>query len=213
MDNFRYDPYLRLYIDFSKHDVRSGESFMSDDAHGHLCTATGGAWRLDGRYFDGADDKLVVPDHLALDITGNLTIFMWANITSFSGIRDFIGKFNGGTAYLLFSTDSDTSFRFYSGGLAAGNIAKIDTAGYAGDWHLYTGRYNGATDVFIDDKKGTTASSPLAPASTVDDLYIGERSTGANDVQATIEKIFIYSRAFSDMEIPRFREQIRGKYQ
>ena len=69
--NFIYDPSLVLYLPFYQLD---GASFMSKDKHGYPCTVTGALWRPDGHYFDGTDDKIVVPDAASLDITTGITI-------------------------------------------------------------------------------------------------------------------------------------------
>ena len=42
-------------IDFKKKD---GDSFMSDDVFGHLCTNYGSKWQLDGRQFAGGTQRL-----------------------------------------------------------------------------------------------------------------------------------------------------------
>ena len=52
MDNFALDPYCRLYLPLWKLD---GDSFMSKDAYGHLCTNHGSLWAPQGRKFDGTD--------------------------------------------------------------------------------------------------------------------------------------------------------------
>ena len=47
-----------LAIDFKKKD---GDSFMSDDCYGHLCTNYGSKWQLDGRYFNGTSQYIATP--------------------------------------------------------------------------------------------------------------------------------------------------------
>jgi len=37
-----------------------GNTFMSGYARGQLCTACGTGWRVDGRYFDGVDDYIIL---------------------------------------------------------------------------------------------------------------------------------------------------------
>jgi len=83
VDSFVYDPSLVLYLPFHQLD---GTSFMSKDAYGHICTASGAGWTLRGRNFDGVDDYATVPDHSALQVdTGNaFTLIVWADIESFA---------------------------------------------------------------------------------------------------------------------------------
>ena len=75
--NFICDPGLVLYLPLHELD---GSSFMSRDAYGHLCTATGAAWRPNGRYFDSIDDKIVIPSTMAGLPLGasDRTFAMWA---------------------------------------------------------------------------------------------------------------------------------------
>jgi hypothetical protein len=76
--DFIFDPSLVLYLPLYKLD---SASFMSKDVYGHLCTVTGALWRLGGRYFDGTDDYINVPDHDALDFgTGSFSVCAWFNI-------------------------------------------------------------------------------------------------------------------------------------
>jgi hypothetical protein len=53
MMGYIQDPSLALYLPLWKLD---GASFTSKDKHGHLCTATGALWALQGRSFDKTDD-------------------------------------------------------------------------------------------------------------------------------------------------------------
>ena len=53
--NFIFDPSLVLYLPLYQLD---GASFVSKDAHGHLCSVTGALWRPNGRWFDGTDDTI-----------------------------------------------------------------------------------------------------------------------------------------------------------
>ncbi len=61
------DPALLLYLPLYR---LNGGAFASLDGLGHRCLATGGETRPQGRWFDGMDDLLVVPDHPALNFGG-----------------------------------------------------------------------------------------------------------------------------------------------
>ncbi len=94
-----FDPYLVLYLPLHQLD---GASFMSRDAHGHLCTVTGAGWRPNGRYFDGMHDIISVPDHPKLNFgaDGDFTIMVWFNELATQG--------NG---FLVAKRDTDTGDR------------------------------------------------------------------------------------------------------
>jgi len=83
---FVFDPSLALYLPLYKLD---GASFISKDAYSHLCTVTGAIWRLNGHYFDGMDDEIVVGNPTALNNLGSLSILAWIN-------PDTLGKGNYG---------------------------------------------------------------------------------------------------------------------
>jgi len=67
VDSFVYDPSLVLYLPLHELD---GTSFMSKDAHGHVCTASGAKWALQGRYLDGTNDVIKLPASASLDVAG-----------------------------------------------------------------------------------------------------------------------------------------------
>ncbi|MDY6835496.1 MAG: hypothetical protein SVY53_11925, partial [Chloroflexota bacterium] len=50
LESLYLDPELRLLLPLRYLD---GNSFMSRDAYGHLCTNNGTVWHLGGRSFDG----------------------------------------------------------------------------------------------------------------------------------------------------------------
>ncbi len=70
------EPCQVLYLPAHKHD---GDSFMSGDSFGRVSTATGALWRPDGRYFDGEDDDITVPNN-SLFTSDNLTVLLWAKV-------------------------------------------------------------------------------------------------------------------------------------
>lgn len=73
--DLRYDPNLMLYLPLYELD---GASFMSRDKHGHLATVTGALWRPQGRWCDGIDDLITIPEHALLNFgTGNFTLVFW----------------------------------------------------------------------------------------------------------------------------------------
>ena len=56
LDKFAFDPYCKLYLPLWKLD---GDSFMSKDVYGHVCTRYGDAhWTPQGWEFDGTADYI-----------------------------------------------------------------------------------------------------------------------------------------------------------
>ncbi len=68
-----------LYLPLYRLDSgQSGDSFISADGIGHLCTVTGALWRPNGRAFDDTDDFISVPHSSIFDFAGDdFTIIAW----------------------------------------------------------------------------------------------------------------------------------------
>ena len=74
-----------LALDFKHKD---GDSFMSDDCYGHLCTNYGSKWQLDGRYFDGVGNyvecsEVSIPDYTPWTVESSL--YVQSNWVNFLG--------------------------------------------------------------------------------------------------------------------------------
>ncbi len=214
MDNFRYDPYLRLYIDFSKHDVQTGESFMSDDAHGHLCTATGGAWRLDGRAFDG-DDLVSCGADSSLDCNSGITLLSWVKVDALGVYEALFDKRDGSGGYSLRLRGDTNELDFElrdSGGtydFVRGNISLTNT-----DYFFCGATFDG--DVMKVFANGVEIASKDTPRTNIGTnakaLRIG-RGPDNFWAEMTVSKAWIYSRPYSILEIQDVYEQTRGKRQ
>ena len=112
-----------LALDFKKKD---GDSFMDRSVYGHLCTNHGSKWQLDGRYFDGVDDYVDLPDNFpnVTDFTFVAWIY-WLGGSNWQRIFDF-GENTTHYMFLAPKTDVDTlRLEIQKEGLA---IQRIDTA-------------------------------------------------------------------------------------
>lgn len=70
-DRFFLDPTCKLYLPLERLD---GAAFASRDQYGLACSVAGAKWEIEGRYFDGNQDKIdVVGDKLDFT-TGDFTI-------------------------------------------------------------------------------------------------------------------------------------------
>ena len=79
LDRLALDPYCKFYLPLWKLD---GDSFMSKDAYGHLCTNYGSIWTPQGRSFDGVDDYVDCGNKPSLDITDAITVEAWVRPSS-----------------------------------------------------------------------------------------------------------------------------------
>ena len=85
-----------LALDLKRKD---GDSFMSDDVYGHLCTNYGSKWQLDGRYFDGVStNRISVPHTTCLNLSEAITVeaLVKTENVSVSGYGDIVSKANVG---------------------------------------------------------------------------------------------------------------------
>ena len=110
-DGFIFDPSLVFYLPLYELD---GDSFMSKDAYGHLCTVTGALWTLQGRYYDGVDDLINCgkPTILNNIFSGGGTVIAEIN-------PDSDGESNSG-AIVSKREDAASGWSFYTAAEAAG---------------------------------------------------------------------------------------------
>ncbi len=211
----RADAYIRstlpvLYLTMRRH----GDSFLSDDGHGHTVTRTGALGYLDGKYFDGTDDKLDLGNPSVLQITGDLTLIGWCRTTA-----------NGtnGEQTIISKSDSTGSERGYWLGLDNGKPkmyvtsdgateSSIRAVGTRNDdaWHMLAGAFlrSSRIDVYADGVLQAvnlaTGSPPASIKNSAANAYIGYfLNAVANYFTGTIGDIIIYPRFLSATEIAR----------
>jgi len=202
LDRFALDPYCRLYLPLWKLD---GDSFMSRDAYGHLCSRSSVPyWTPQGWKFDGNDDYVDCGSGTSLDLRNiSFTLEAWAKRDSIGTYDFIINQAEAAAAnknlQFGFMDYNKFSFSFYDNDLIS-PLAYTDT-----DWHLWVGRYdasNRSRKIFRDsvevasDTAGTHYQGFAA-------LTIGQRITVAppNNFDGLIALVLIYSRALTPQEI------------
>jgi len=229
--DFIYDPSLVLYLPLHEKD---GSSFMSRDAYGHLCTATGALWRPNGRLLDGLDDLISIPDSPIFTFTAGkpFSVVAWIYPTAIANYDGVVGKWDntGDVKEWLFTFDADATLRFllYDD---VNNTARgrktTDTIPTTGFTHI-VGTHNGATGtdanagtkIYINAvQKDTTdigvVGDYVGMADGGDPLYIGNIQNQADvDFTGTIGEIWIYrNRVLSQTEITHNRNATKWRYQ
>lgn len=209
---FVFDPSLVLYLPFYELD---GASFKSRDTYGHLCSVTGALWRADGRYFDGADDKIVVPDHVGLRTTGSFTIGIWIYLNAI------------GSEYRLYSKDEAADpwegvlFRVNSG-----NTVDIILNGYgqatttatlsAERWYCLMATIDeasGLAEIDINGEPDVSAAGAQIPAlSSTLDLAIGQGVRGGLVLDGLIGELIVMTRAMTFSERQNYYLATRWRY-
>jgi len=210
--DFIYDPSLVLYLPLYELD---GASIKSQDPYGHLCTVTGALWRPNGRYFDGTDDYIVVPDAPGLRLSGkDFTIQAWfrlntvvpANHVFLSTVQDIVSNYGWsfqitGNTKLYFAASKD--------GTTTGLLSMTGMSDVSVDtWYLATVVYRDGVnakmylDTAEEDLDNWPASNTLVDLGL--DIYVGVQELNlAGDLNGRLGEVFIYKRALSPLEIQR----------
>ncbi len=204
--DFIFDPSLVLYLPLYKLD---GASFMSRDAYGHLCTVTGAVWTPRGRDFDGVDDKISIPDHVAFDGVTEITALCWTQIRRAIGnsepclakyetdFREWNISINTtGGINIAFGDPSDGSYEGYQA--TDSNIYSAED-----ECHLIGFTYKaGAVKIYVDEAE---AASSLGGGAIPDTLFNGSAQVKVASYQTShgevrIGEVWIYSRALTSLE-------------
>lgn len=206
---FICDPGLVLYLPLHKLD---GACFMSRDACGQLCLATGALWTPQGRCFDGIDDDINCGAGSSLNITGSYTIEAWINLSQLGVLQNIVVKTN--LQYYLRNSNILAS-TFYDG------IAWRETIGTTvlntDRWYHTAGTHrDGEQRLYLDSlteplSGGGTYST--GPTSDINSLYVGKDGGGVQHWKGLIGEVRIYNRALSSPEIQRIYLTTKWRYQ
>ena len=201
--DFMFDPSLVLYLPLYQ---LGGASFMSKDAHGHLCTVAGALWRPNGRYFDGTDDKIVSASHAALATVNAFTWEIWLNPSSISTLRTAIqvtgGVNKGGSININQGGNGEMQGWFY-GTDAAWHGTPGTVVLTVDNFHHLVVTYDKQNfkeyaDGIFQDENAYTVSVAVAATQSA---YIGEDRIGANDFTGIVGEARVYNRALTPQEI------------
>ena len=214
--DFIFDPSLVLYLPLYRLD---GASFMSKEAHEHLCTATGALWTPRGRSFDGVDDYINCGNNESLYADGShgFTIEMWINPTD-AGEDDFgylFDKFSDTVGFRTYmSGGPNITFLIYINGVMKFATSTGDKVSY-GAWHHIVCVYDGSNVLaYVDTEKFVgDAVTGLIDDHSGKTLYIGQRSDGNYNFHGLIGEARIYNRALTPLEIQRNYLSTKGRYQ
>lgn len=220
--NFLPDPYQVLYVPLRKLD---GASFMSGDAYGHPCAATGASWRPSGKYFDGVDDYVSCGNPVALQLSSAFTILAWVN-TAASTTQAIINKYDAAgnqRGYMLLLTGGkakitvSSTLNPFTGTERPGKTTlSLDT------WHHVAGVFIPSTnqDLYLNGQldngslSGTIAGGVANPAR---DLAIGadyNNSSTPNNYwyKGLIGEVLICGRALTPLEIQQHYLATKSRY-
>ncbi|MFC2070312.1 LamG domain-containing protein [Chloroflexota bacterium] len=201
--DFIIDPSLVIYLPLYESD---GASFISKDTYGHLCTATGAFWKPDGRFLDGEDDVIYVPDHPALRPTEAISIelFMKPLTINVTG-EGVISKSPLGAALGDWEIWLDTTACKFSVDKAV-TLVVTSTPLIVDYWvHLMFTYDRNKLRVYRDGVPDAEIDSTAAIPTSIDPIRIGVwyQDVAIRHLNFQLGILRIYNRALSSLEVNR----------
>jgi hypothetical protein len=182
----------------------SGSKFPSVDAYKHTCTVTGATWGLQGRTFDGIDDK-ILSGVSPVSLTNKVTILVWYKPAGITGIRSlfqYCGVASGGIVINMNQSGAGSAEGWREEpGWAQSNV--ILGASSIGTWTCLHLTYDGATFQMGKDLTFPTGASVSGNLSRQTDpiATIGCQFGGGQYAYGVIGEVILYSRAFTIREM------------
>ena len=206
--SFVHDPSCVLYIPLWKRD---GNTFISDDAFGHLCTVTGATWGTQGRLMDG-DDYITIPFNSALNIATELTVIYWCKPTTIGNRCDIQnGDLSG--SWICRLGQSTEGFAIYDGTWERLSVTIPSVVA----WYQIAVTYNASKlvtyyrNALVHTSATFTKSLPTIDAG----LTIGHEQDagfGSTFFIGTFGEVSIYNRALSAQEIQQSYQSTKWRY-
>lgn len=172
----------------------------------------------EGGYFDGNDDRIIIPDNSVLDspgVTGRMTLCTWFYVNNHklgSNFIGLVGKWNSvgdKRQYLLAKNSADNKYGLLlssnglthtTNGVAVLTNSALNTA----QWYHMCGTFNGTTaELYLDGVK-QSASGTLSGIYSGDDanLEIGTfNQVTTHTFNGRIDEVLLFNRSLSGSEI------------
>ncbi len=198
---FIRDPSLVLYLPLWKKD---GASVMSDDARGHICTATGATWGIQGRTLDGSDDCITIPHSTSIDTMPVFAWEFWLKVSSWANEPVLIRKAG---LYMQFGVSGIVNAIHVSGVGGVGLTATIEALNTTSFNHLIV-TYDDTGDrkcyVTMNNVPCTYSTQTAPTGALVDnsasDLIIGKYEAALFGITGIIGEGRIYNRVLTTGE-------------
>ncbi len=223
--DFVFDPSLVLYLPLYQLD---GASFVSKDAHGHLCSVTGALWRPNGRYFDGTDDYITLGNISAVKFsnTDRFSIYGWARKKRTATAQWLWGKrLDAGTyrGWDIEFTATDALGIAMDSNNGTGNSIWITSADTFTDTDrfMFLGfSYDGSSaasgfTAYVDGEEismSITADGLTATCEGGASFVIGARNTTGIPIKADVGEVLVYNRALTPQETQNIYLATKWRY-
>lgn len=206
-----FDPSLVFYLPLWKRD---GASIMSDDAYGHLCTATGALWTPEGRDFNGSSDEILCGNGTSLQITGPMTVMVWFKAASVDA--DLIGKW-GADGQRSWEVGLRTATTTFGGSVTTDGTSATRTTASKGAytpnaWNCAFFAYDG-TNIYVDvnGTKGADVAYSSGIFNSTTQVRLGTLMTGGW-LAGTVGEVAIWHRGLFLPERANIRLATKWRY-
>ena len=185
--------------------------------------------RANGHYFDGFDDNISIPDHVAFDTTTQLSVFAWVKLPDATpaGTMRVIGKYittgakrewdtlidSAGKLSISFGDPADGTFE----GSVLTNASVFSDNVFTLVGFTFNGE-NAEANRVVTYKDGSVVANSIVtavPASLWNetaDVRMGESNSGGEDLTGTIGEVWIYNRILSATEALFLSDKTKGRY-
>jgi hypothetical protein len=182
--------------------------------------------------FDGVNDYVTMGTPSSLNITGNITIQSWVNLTNFPAADNIATIYEKGYD----GTNEQTYFRFRK---TSGNQSSIDCGTYSlsvnvdfrtttiltgsnanlittGQWNNLVGQYDGTNwNIYVNGVLTSTTTQNQAPLTSTSPASIGAAfiSTGfSRFINGKISNTIVYNRALTPQEVQQNFNATRSRF-
>jgi hypothetical protein len=193
---------LTLDVDASKMSSypQTGTSWFDLSGQGNTAALTNGpVWNSGGWInFDGTDDY-AVNSSSTLNITDNVTLNAWIrNNGTGTSVGNYMSKAQNSGYRMRRNGGSGSPFWIYSNGNSVNGGAINDNI-----WYMVTGVFSSTgLRAYINSTLVASNSAPYSPgALTLDNLYIGAYTVGAEYFGGDIQNAQVYSSALTEAQV------------
>jgi hypothetical protein len=193
---------LTLDVDASKMSSypQTGTSWFDLSGQGNTAALTNGpVWNSGGWInFDGTDDY-AVNSSSTLNITDNVTLNAWIrNNGTGTSVGNYMSKAQNSGYRMRRNGGSGSPFWIYSNGNTVNGGAINDNI-----WYMVTGVFSSTgLRAYINSTLVASNSAPYSPgALTLDNLYIGAYTVGAEYFGGDIQNAQVYSSALTEAQV------------
>lgn len=200
---------------------KGGDVIVSSDGYGHLATAIGATWNIQGKTFNGTSDYINCGNNSIFRLATLVTVVMWVKLSTKAGFllsmpytTTWVDPYGGYTVQQ--NANDSLSYRFNTDG-----TTRL-TDGVAGSvlpekWcHIALSLASGLQMMYLDGESYLTSSFTYTTInySGTPSLALGVRNIDALGEygQATIGDVLIYNRALSRIEIQQHYLKSRWRY-